>query len=148
MHHGMAIAAMHSRESDQHPGMAIDAYLDHVIPIAASRDGDRCTGGGNYSMPGWRSMHPGMAIEASRDGDPCIRGLRSIHHGMASQHPWMAIDASLDGGHQSRVAIIASWDGDRCISGWHPRLAIDAPGMVIKASRLAIKDGDRCIPGW
>ena len=96
----------------RHPGMAIDAYLDHVIPIAASRDGDRCTGCGNYSMPGWRSMHPGMEIKASRNGDPCIRGWRSIHHGMASQQPWMAIDASPDGGHQSRVAIIASRDGD------------------------------------
>ena len=97
----------HSRESDQTSRMAIDAYLDHVIPIAASRDGDRCTGGGNYSMPGWRSMHPGMVIEASRDGDPCIRGWPSIHHGMALQHPWIAIDASPDGGHQSRVAMIA-----------------------------------------
>ena len=36
--------------------MAIDAYLDHVIPIAASRDGDRCTG---------------VAITACLDDDQC-----------------------------------------------------------------------------
>ena len=66
-----------------HQWMAIVTPLDGV---AAYRDGDRC-------IPGWRSIHPGMAIDASR----------------------MVIIAFRDG--DLEMAIDASRDGDRCIPG-------------------------------
>ena len=67
MHPGMVI---------MHPRMVTIASRDGDLEMAidASRDGDRC-------IPGWRSMHPWMAIEtpldgvtASLDGDRCIPG--------------------------------------------------------------------------
>ena len=82
MHPGMVI---------MHPRMVTIASRngDLEMAIDASRDGDRC-------IPGWRSMHPGMAIgasgmaiDASRDGDRCMPGWRSMH-------PGMVIIASLD----------------------------------------------------
>ena len=52
MHPGMVI---------MHPRMVTIASRDGDLEmtIDASRDGDRC-------IPGWRSIHPGMAIDASR----------------------------------------------------------------------------------
>ena len=87
MHLGMAIA------------VSMEGYRFH--PWMASWDGDR-------SIPGWRSMHPGMAIDASVDGDlyttrwrRSILGWRSMHPGMVimypgciSLHPGMEIDES------------------------------------------------------
>ena len=107
--------------------MAIDAYLDHVIPIAAC-------------IPGWRSMHRGwqlqhawMAINASRDGDRSIPEWRSMH-------PWVAIDTPRDG-------VAASLDGDRCIPGWWssiPGVYHCIPGWRSMHLGLASQVGDRC----
>ena len=82
--------------------------------IDESRDGDRC-------IPGWQSIHAGMAIDASRDGDPRIP----------------------DGGLE--MTFDACRDGDRSIPGWLSFLSRDGfhynpgwrsmhPGMVIDAS--------------
>ena len=53
-------------------------------------------------------------------------------------HPGVAIDTPRDG-------VAASQDGDRCIRGWHPGIAIDASRMVIMHPRMvtiASRDGD------
>ena len=70
------------------PGMTIAASLDGDRVI---RDGDRCIPDGDHvsrdgyhCIPGWRSMHLGMA---SWDGDRCTLGWRL-------QHSWMAIVSS------------------------------------------------------
>ena len=75
-------------------------------PGLSSWDGDR-------SIPGWRSMHPGMAIDAPGvtiaaplDGDRFISGWRSMHHGMV-------IDASGGGDRYTRSGVAASLVGDR-----------------------------------
>ena len=100
------------------------------MAILASVGGDRYTTGWRRSIPGWRSMHPGMVIINPR----CL-----------SLHPWMEIDASRDGiqGWRSMhpgMAIAASLDGDRFVLGWRSM----HPGMAI----IATRDGDGCIPGW
>ena len=51
------------------PGIII-ATIDHPVVLIHADPAttpDMC-------IPGWRSMHPGMAIDTSRDGDRCIPG--------------------------------------------------------------------------
>ena len=69
-----------------HPGMAIAVSLVgyRFHPGMASLDGD-------HSIPGWRSMHPGMAIDTSVDSDRYTTGWRRSIPEWRSMSPGIVI---------------------------------------------------------